>query len=192
MGRGSRVASATEQAGSSLRPTQPHASEATLTTAAAVVETSEQPEVITFAFPGPLRDKLVAAILSGKKTATSALAIEWEVEGADLPAVGQLRTVVDSDEQPVGVIETTSVEVIRLGDADLSLAHDEGEDFEDVAQWRADHERFWNDEVIPTLPAGALAGLTDDTQILVTRFRLATTNSCARRTSVHAERNTSS
>ena len=76
--------------------------------------------------------------------------------------------------QPVGVIETTSVEVIRLGDADLSLAQDEGEDFADVAHWRADHERFWNDEVIPTLPAGALTGLTDDTQILVTRFRLAT------------------
>ena len=76
--------------------------------------------------------------------------------------------------QPVGVIETTSVEVIRLGDADLSLAQDEGEDFADVAHWRADHERFWNDEVIPTLPAGALPRLTDDTQVLVWRFRLAT------------------
>ena len=92
-------------------------------------------EVITFAFPGPLRDKLVAAVLSGKKTATTGLAIE--------------------------------------GDADLSLAHDEGEDFQDVAQWRVAHERLWNDEVIPTLPAGTLSGLTDDTEVLVWRFRLA-------------------
>jgi uncharacterized protein YhfF len=130
-------------------------------------------QTITFAFPGPLRDKLVAAVLSGKKTATTGLAIEWEVEGEALPVVGQLHTVVDSDEQPVGVIETTAVEVIRLGDADLRLAHDEGEDFEDVAQWRVDHERFWNEEVLPTLPAGALPGLTDDTRVLVWRFRLA-------------------
>lgn len=133
---------------------------------------NSRPDVIAFAFPGPLRDQLVAAVLSGKKTATSALAIEWELEGAPLPGVGQRFTVVDSDEQPVGVIETTSVEVIRLGDVDLRLAHDEGEDFEDVAQWRADHERFWNDEVIPTLPDGAVPRLTDETEILVTRFRL--------------------
>ncbi|MDA0183973.1 ASCH domain-containing protein [Solirubrobacter phytolaccae] len=130
-------------------------------------------DVITFAFPGPLRDKLVAAVLSGKKTATTGLAIEWEVEGEALPVVGQRHTVVDSSEQPVGVIETTLVEVIRLGDADWSLARDEGEDFEDVAQWRVAHERFWTHEVIPTLPAGTLSALTDDTQVLVWRFRLA-------------------
>lgn len=133
---------------------------------------NSRPDVIAFAFPGPLRDQLVAAVLSGKKIATSALAIEWELEGAPLPGFGQRFTVVDSDEQPVGVIETTSVEVIRLGDADLRLAHDEGEDFEDVAQWRTAHERFWNDEVTPTLPDGAVPGLTDDTEILVTWFRL--------------------
>ena len=46
--------------------------------------------MITFAFPGPLRDKLVAAVLAGKKTATTGLAIEWEVEGEALPVVGQL------------------------------------------------------------------------------------------------------
>ena len=141
-----------------------------------MVEPPTQPAVITFAFPGPLRDRLVAAVLSGKKTATTGLAIEWEVEGEALPVVGQLHAVVDSSEQPVGVIETTSVEVIRLGDADLSLAHDEGEDFQDVAEWRVEHERFWNDEVIPTLPAGTLSGLTDDTQVLVWRFRLVTTH----------------
>jgi uncharacterized protein YhfF len=79
-----------------------------------VVETPEQPETITFAFPGPLRDKLVAAVLSGKKTATSGLAIEWEADGEALPVVGQLFTVVDSNEQPVGAIETTSVESFGL------------------------------------------------------------------------------
>jgi hypothetical protein len=38
------------------------------------------------------------------------------------------------------------------------------------------NERFWNDEVIPTLTAGALSGPTDDTRVLVWRFRLATTH----------------
>ena len=38
-----------------------------------------------FAFPGPLRDKLVAAILDGSKTATTGLLIDYEHEGEPLP-----------------------------------------------------------------------------------------------------------
>jgi uncharacterized protein YhfF len=128
-------------------------------------------EVCQFAFPGPLRDRLVAAVLRGEKTATSALLVEWEVEGAPLPAPGLLQSVIDSDGQPVAVIELTSVEVIRLGDADLQLALDEGEGFESVAQWRSEHERFWLEEVLPTLPVAV--SLSDDTRIVVERFRLA-------------------
>jgi uncharacterized protein YhfF len=63
-----------------------------------------------------------------------------------------------------------AVDVIQLGDADLTLARDEGEGFESVAEWRRAHERFWGDAVIPTLPKGFV--LTDDTQIVVQRFRL--------------------
>ena len=47
-----------------------------------------------FAFPGPLRDRLVAAILSGAKTATTGLVLEYERENEPLPEVGQLLAVV--------------------------------------------------------------------------------------------------
>src|SRR5262245_507308 len=50
-----------------------------------------------FAFPGPLRDQLVAAILSGAKTSTSGLALEYEREKEPLPEVGQQSAVVDSE-----------------------------------------------------------------------------------------------
>jgi uncharacterized protein YhfF len=43
---------------------------------------------------------------------------------------------------------------------DLTLARDEGEGFADIAEWRAAHEGFWQGAV------------TDDTQIVVGRFRL--------------------
>jgi len=79
-------------------------------------------------------------------------------------------TVVDSEERAVAVIELLAVKVIRLADADLTLARDEGEGFASVAEWRRDHERFWKDNVIPALPAGFT--LTDDTGILAERFRL--------------------
>jgi uncharacterized protein YhfF len=50
---------------------------------------------VEFAFPGPLRDQLVAAILSGAKTSTSALVIGYERDNEPLPKVGGLLAVVD-------------------------------------------------------------------------------------------------
>jgi uncharacterized protein YhfF len=81
--------------------------------------------------------------------------------------------VLDSADSPVAVIETTAVDVIRLGDVDLALAHDEGEGFESVAEWRQAHEHFWAEEVIPRLPKSMAGPLNDDAKIVVVRFRLA-------------------
>ena len=130
-------------------------------------------EAVRFAFPGPERDRLVNAVLWGKKTATSSLLAEWLLDDQELPAVGDRRAVLDSDDNPVAVIETTAVDVIRLGDADLALAHEEGEGFESVAEWRQAHERFWNEDVIPRLPTSMAGPLSDDAKVVVVRFRLA-------------------
>jgi uncharacterized protein YhfF len=123
-----------------------------------------------FALPGPLRDRLVAAVLSGAKTATSSLLAEWEADDDPLPTVGERQTVVDSQERPVAIIEITAVETIRLGDADDRLAHEEGEGFAGVAEWRAAHEEFWNEVVRREVPAAF--PLTDDTPIFVERLRV--------------------
>ncbi len=134
---------------------------------------SEVPErLCEFAFPGALRDRLVGAVLCGEKTATSSLLVEWEHDEKPLPVVGERQTVVDSDGRPVAVIELVAVEVIRLADADLRLAVEEGEGFAGVAEWREDHERFWSEEVLPTLPSGIAGSLDDDTRVVVQRFRL--------------------
>src|SRR3954452_8003571 len=89
-----------------------------------------------FAFPGPLRDRLVAAILSGAKTSTSSLVCFYEPENEPLPQAGLRSAVVDSQGRPVAVIELTEVRVVRLAEVDLQHALDEGEGDETVAQWR--------------------------------------------------------
>jgi uncharacterized protein YhfF len=129
-------------------------------------------EAVRFAFPGPERDRLVAAVLRGEKTATSSLLAEWLLDDMELPVAGERREVLDSDDDPVAVIETTAVDVIRLGDVDLTLAREEGEGFDGVAEWRQAHERFWADEVMPRLPANMAGPLTDDAKVVVVRFRL--------------------
>jgi uncharacterized protein YhfF len=122
-----------------------------------------------FAFPGPLRDKLVAAILSGAKTTTTALAGLYFDE--PLPVVGNVSAVVDSDGRRVAAIEITEVRVLRLADVDLQHAIDEGEGDRTVAQWRAGHEEFWNSPEVRAELSDDFV-LDDDTQVVTQRFRV--------------------
>jgi hypothetical protein len=78
--------------------------------------------VAEFAFPGPLRDQLVAAILAGAKTTTTGLVADYEHENEPLPGPGLRQVVVDSAGRRVAIIETTAVRVIRLADVDLNHA----------------------------------------------------------------------
>ncbi|MET8348679.1 MULTISPECIES: ASCH domain-containing protein [unclassified Micromonospora] len=125
-----------------------------------------------FAFPGPLRDKLVAAILSGAKTSTSALLVGYERANEPLPEAGQRSAVVDSDDRRVAVIELTEVRVLRLADVDLQHALDEGEGDESVAQWRAGHETFWHSAEVREELGDPGFTVDDDTLVVTQRFRL--------------------
>ncbi|WP_223179327.1 ASCH domain-containing protein [Streptomyces griseicoloratus] len=125
-----------------------------------------------FAFPGPLRDRLVAAILDGSKTSTTALVADYEREGAPLPEVGSRSVVVDSDERPVAVIEVTGVRVVPLGQVDLDHVIAEGEGDTGVAEWRAGHERFWHSEEMRAALEDPGFTVDDTTPAVLERFRL--------------------
>ena len=125
-----------------------------------------------FAFPGPLRDQLVTAILSGAKTSTSALLLGYERENEPLPEVGQVSAVVDSGGRRVAAIEVTEVRVIRLADVDLGHARDEGEGYESVGQWRSEHETFWHSAEVRAELGDPGFTVDDDTLIVAERFRL--------------------
>jgi uncharacterized protein YhfF len=125
-----------------------------------------------FAFPGPLREQLVAAILSGAKTSTSGLVLAYERENEPLPMVGRLSAVVDSGGRRVAAIETTEVRAVRLADVDLQHVLDEGEGDESVAQWRASHERFWHSAEVRAELGDPRFTVNDDTLVLAQRFRL--------------------
>jgi uncharacterized protein YhfF len=125
-----------------------------------------------FAFPGPLRDQLVAAVLSGAKTSTTGLFDDYARDGEPLPAVGGRSVVVDSAGRPVAVIEQTEVRVVRVGDVDLAHARDEGEGYESVAAWRAGHEEYWHGPDYRGYLGDPHFTVDDDTLAVAQRFRL--------------------
>lgn len=88
-----------------------------------------------FAFPGPLRDALVAAILNGTKTKTTSLLAEYPHGYKPQEDVGNLEAVLDSHDNVVCVIRTTEVQVCRLADVSDEHAITEGEGYTDASEW---------------------------------------------------------
>lgn len=125
-----------------------------------------------FAFPGPLRDQLVAAIQSGEKTTTTGLHEEYVREGRQLEEPGQRSLVIDSDGRPVAVIETLEVELRRFADVDLQFAIDEGEGFETVEAWREAHERFFTSADMVAALGDPPVVIDDDTIVVCETFRV--------------------
>lgn len=156
---------------------------------------------VEFGFPGPLRDRLVTAVLNGTKTATTSLLREYEGEGEyegehaavrgdgyeagregegeggrgtaePLPRAGARGLVLDSAGEAVAVIETTSVRIVPLAEVDEAHARDEGEGHGSVARWRAAHEEFWHGEDMRAALGEPGFTVGDDTEVVLERFRV--------------------
>lgn len=135
--------------------------------------TSRLPEELpTFnlGVPGPMRERLVEAVLRGDKRATSSLHVFYEMEREPLPRPGARFALTGGGH----TVEIERVQVIPLGEVGDDVAHAEGEGFEDAAGWRKAHEAFWaryTDEVRSYLGDPAWA-VTDETLVVVEHFRL--------------------
>ncbi|HSX02430.1 MAG TPA: YdeI/OmpD-associated family protein [Candidatus Saccharimonadia bacterium] len=124
--------------------------------------------------PGPERDRLIELVKAGVKVATTGLLAEYQLDGLHLPQPGARFALMDSTEQPIATIEITRAKVMKLGEADEQVARDEGEGFSSVADWRGEHECFWNayiDDLRQRLYDPDWR-ITDDTEIVVEWFRL--------------------
>ena len=121
-----------------------------------------------FGFPGPLRDKLVAAILSGEKTSTTGLLEHYQREGETPDPVGERLHVIDSEGRGVAVIEITESEVKPMGEVDLAFAIEEGEGFETLDEWLDAHVRFFTSPEMEGPPVA----IDDDSLVVCSRFRV--------------------
>jgi uncharacterized protein YhfF len=133
--------------------------------------TADELPVLELAFPGPLRDSGVAAIVAGEKTALTGLLQILEHAGEPVPEPGQRFSVIDSMGQPAAVIELTEVRVVPISTVDDEYARAEGRGYADAADWRRAHEEFFCSAGVAEF-LGAMPVISDDTLVVTERFRL--------------------
>lgn len=112
-------------------------------------------------------DKLAALILDGSKTATCSALWEYEVEDEPLPEVGEKYVLLDGQEKPLCIIETTEVKVRPYDQVDAQFAHDEGEGDQSLDYWRQVHWDFFT-RTLPEIGEEP----TEDMPLVCERFRV--------------------
>ena len=125
-----------------------------------------------FAYPGPVRDALIASILAGRKTSTACLHREFEILDEEVPKAGDLSMLIDSHDQDIAILRYTSIESKRFIDVDDRHAMDEGEGYADAARWRKAHANFWNSTEYRE-EFGEDFTIDDDTLVTLERFEVA-------------------
>jgi uncharacterized protein YhfF len=91
-----------------------------------------------------LANELATLIVNGTKTATCSALWDYEVKGDALPNVGEKYILLDSQENPVCIIETTEVTIRPYEEVDANFAFEEGEGDRSLEYWREAHWRFFS------------------------------------------------
>ncbi len=111
-----------------------------------------------------LADELLAAVLAGRKTATSSALPEYETTGDPVPVKGDLSILLDGSGHPRALIRTTSVETMAFDEVNEAFAFAEGEDDGSLESWRTEHRKYFSRVLGREVP--------DDLPVVCERFEL--------------------
>lgn len=114
-----------------------------------------------------LADELGTLIAAGTKTATCSALWEYEAEGSALPEVGSKTIVLDGNNNPLCIVETTEVAVRPYDEVDARFAYEEGEGDRSLEYWRDAHWRFFS-RTLPSIGRDP----TMDMPLVCERFRV--------------------
>ena len=98
-----------------------------------------------FEAKGFVSDQLTALVLSEKKTAFFTSFATYTIDQEPLPVCGELYIVLDRANNPVCVIEITSVTILPFNEVTWEMAKLEGED-ENLEQWKERKTEYLQDE----------------------------------------------
>jgi len=94
---------------------------------------------------GPkMADELGGLVLARRKTATCSALWELEAGGEQIAQTGEKSVILDGNDEPLCIIETTEVELRPFDGVDGRFAHEEGEGDRSLEYWRGAHRRFFS------------------------------------------------
>ncbi|MFC0523013.1 ASCH domain-containing protein [Pontibacillus salicampi] len=107
----------------------------------------DAPEEVTAWQFGTEPDYLAELVVKGFKTATCSAFVFYEVEEEPLPTIGQYNIILNSKEEPVAIIQTTSVDITPMNEVPEEFAWEEGEGDRSYQHWKKVHEAFFKEEL---------------------------------------------
>ena len=119
-------------------------------------------QAFSFGDSPQMADELVALVLAGTKTATCGALRDYPAGSLEMPVVGRRDVVLDGRGNRAAVIETLEVTIRRFDEVDEAFAHDEGEGFRTLADWRKGHQAYFERN----------GGFSPDMELVCERFRL--------------------
>jgi uncharacterized protein YhfF len=103
-------------------------------------------EAFFFGDSEELANELADLVLRGAKRATAGSVWSYEAEGKRLPQPGDLSIVTTWSGQPLCVIETQTVEVVRFTEVTAEFASTEGEGDGSLSFWQEAHRQYFTRE----------------------------------------------
>lgn len=113
---------------------------------------------------GAHADWLAGLVVDGTKTATCSSHPLYELEGEPLPEVGDYQIVLNSQDEPVAIIQSYAIDIQPFKDVPVDFALAEGEGT--YEQWKEGHLQFFGE----LLPAYNLA-FTEEMLTVCDRFK---------------------
>ena len=108
---------------------------------------------IEFGTPGAMRDRLNDLIINGNKRATAGLLKEDYIdEGEEIEFAGERLAILDNDQEQIGIIKVTRVEVLEFKDVPTEFALAEAEGDLSGDDFRQSHLKFWNSVGVDVKP----------------------------------------
>ncbi|MCK9782016.1 MULTISPECIES: ASCH domain-containing protein [Enterobacterales] len=105
------------------------------------------PTAISWSFGdnAQLADELAMLVIDGKKTATCS-SLSGFFSDSVIPVIGGFNIILNSKNEPVCVIRTRSLQLIRFNEVTEELAKREGEGDLSLSYWQEGHKAFFNRE----------------------------------------------
>ena len=90
-----------------------------------------------------MADDLLSYVLTGEKTATSGMVLDYEYDNDPIPKVGDKAIILNGTNEPTCIIEYVDIQKMQFIEVKEEFALKEAEGFKSLQDWRDLHWEFF-------------------------------------------------